>query len=74
MIIQIKKKTSIFYFVWSKNWWQNNTFTKHAIRLRQNGMRIINVKSTKTLSFFPMAEAYGLIYRRPSGENSSFGA
>ena len=24
------------------------------------------------LSFFPVAEAYGLIYHRPSGENSSF--
>ena len=31
-----------------------------------------DAKSTKSLSFFPVAEAYGLIYHRPSGENSNF--
>ena len=31
-----------------------------------------NAKSSKMLSFFPVAEAYGLIYPRPSGVNSSF--
>ena len=31
-----------------------------------------NVKSNKMLSFFRLAEAYGLIYHRPSEENSSF--
>ena len=31
-----------------------------------------NVKSSKMLSFYSVAEAYGLIYPRPSGENFSF--
>ena len=31
-----------------------------------------NVKFTKMLSFFLVVEAFGLIYSRPSGENSSF--
>ena len=31
-----------------------------------------NVKSSKMLSFDPVAEAYGLIYPRFSGENFSF--
>ena len=32
----------------------------------------ISVKSSKLLTFFSVAEAYGLIYPRPSGENFSF--
>ena len=31
-----------------------------------------NDKFTKMLRFFSVVEACGLIYRRPSGENSSF--
>ena len=31
-----------------------------------------NVKSSKMLSFYSVAEAHGLIYPRPSGENFSF--
>ena len=31
-----------------------------------------NVKFPRMLSFFSVVEAYGLIYPRPSGENSSF--
>ena len=31
-----------------------------------------NVKSSKMLSFYSVAEAHGLIYPRPSGRNFSF--
>ena len=31
-----------------------------------------NVKSSKMLSFYLVAEAHGLIYLRPSGKNFSF--
>ena len=47
-------------------------FSKHVIKLWQNGPTFFNVKSTKMLSFFPVAEAYGLIYHCPLSENSSF--
>ena len=30
------------------------------------------LKSSKMLCFFPVTEAYGFIYSRPSGKNSSF--
>ena len=31
-----------------------------------------NVKFSKMLSFYPVAEAHGLIYSRPAGENFRF--
>ena len=47
-------------------------FSKHAKKVMTEQYDFSNDKFTKTLGFFSIVEAYGLIYPGPSCENSGF--
>ena len=68
-ICENKKRT---FSMWSNARRKAQNFLKNAIKLRQNGQNFSALSPLNCLVSFPVAEAYGMIYHRPSGENSSF--